>query len=218
MVIFLIAYAIYAVTVKHYNADKVVRCRTHSKPIHEKHMENIANLGKSMGLIGLSRYYFFTLLVVICIVPTGVTCIANYYIGNGDGIAEIILSFLVSLPIATVLYFFTQRLEISIQSHSLYIKTGLCTEIIPLLQLRIDQIDAIRIKEKKQWQPKLRENGISLANYNSGWFLLNNGMSALFVGGGDFFLTIPTKMNFVIMIGAKSPSILIDAIVRDLES
>jgi hypothetical protein len=191
---------------------------TPSTTIRKNRMTDDTNIGKSMQLIRPSWYSYILLFVLVCVLPTGFTFLANHYFGNSNGIKETLVSFIVSALITSGLYFFMYRLDISIQSHSLYIRTGLCTEIIPLIQLRIDQIDAIRIKEKRQWQPKLRENGISLPNYNSGWFLLNNGMSALFVGGGDFFLTIPTKMNSVIMVGAQSPSVLIDAIVRDLET
>jgi hypothetical protein len=74
-------------------------------------------------------------------------------------------------------------------------------------------VEIVDLRERSEYRPKLRTNGIGLAGLRVGWFQLANGERALlFLSGGETAVRVPTHDGFALLIGASDAPSLMRAI------
>jgi hypothetical protein len=96
--------------------------------------------------------------------------------------------------------YYMNNATISVTKEYLNIKTIFYGKRIPLNEINIDGIKKLNLYENKEYNIKIRTNGIGLPNYYVGWMKLNNGNNAL------VYLTDRTN---VVLIPVKGYDVLI---------
>lgn len=77
---------------------------------------------------------------------------------------------------------------------------------LPINALLLEQARVIDWKQEKEFKPSWKTFGAAWRGYRSGWFTLSGGQRALlFVRGALPVLLIPTRRDYVLMLGVEDP-------------
>jgi hypothetical protein len=69
--------------------------------------------------------------------------------------------------------------SIIITDKNLTIKSLFYSKSIPLEKINVNGLRQLNLQNDKEYNPKIRSNGIGLPNYYVGWMKLNNGNKSL---------------------------------------
>ena len=110
-----------------------------------------------------------------------------------------ILCLIMGIILALFIYFFysVSHVQVELSFEQITIRGDIYGRTIPLNELVIDKARKINLNETKEYQPRIRTNGIGLPGYLSGWFRLKNGEKALlFVTDWKTVIYLPTTKNY----------------------
>jgi len=105
-------------------------------------------------------------------------------------------------------------LSVSIDGDRLRIEAPLYGRSLPIVALELDRARIERLDKQSEIRPRIRTNGIGLPGYGVGWFRLKNREKALavIVGRGEV-LYLPTSEGYAILLSAREPRRLLDALI-----
>ena len=87
----------------------------------------------------------------------------------------------------------------------LRIRGGLYGRFIPKENLVDQSVKIINLNQQKEYQPRLRTNGVGLPGYSEGWFKLRNDEKALlFVTDRSNVVYIPTNQNYSVLLSVSN--------------
>jgi hypothetical protein len=110
--------------------------------------------------------------------------------------------------LAICIYFFysINHVQVELSSEQITIRGDIYGRTIPLNELVVDKARKINLNETKEYQPRIRTNGIGLPGYLSGWFRLKNGGKALlFVTDWKAVIYLPTTKNYSLLMTIQDP-------------
>lgn len=111
-----------------------------------------------------------------------------------------------------------QRHALRLEPDRLVVKSGFNTCKLALSDLRLDQARTIDLDERTEYRPMLKLNGTGLPGFRSGWYLLRDRSRAFVaMAGGRRALWIPTRRHHVLLLQARQPQPLLDAL-REMAS
>lgn len=105
-------------------------------------------------------------------------------------------------------------LSVAIDGERLRINVPLYGRLVPIRALDLDRARIERLGKHSEIRPRIRTNGIGLPGYGVGWFRLKNREKALavIVGKGEV-LYLPTSEGYAILLSARDPRRLLDALI-----
>ena len=96
--------------------------------------------------------------------------------------------------------------KFEVSEQGLQIKGSLYGRFIPKENLVDEEVKIINLNRQKEYQPKLRTNGIGLPGYSEGWFKLkNNEKALLFVTDYSKVVYIPTDQGYSVLLSVSNP-------------
>ena len=115
------------------------------------------------------------------------------------GIIPILVLITVLLGLFIGIIFAIRNTSISINDSDVVIRSFLYGRRIPISDILINEIQTTNLKENREFNVRVRTNGIGLPNFLSGWVRLNNGQRALvFLTNRENVLLMPTN-DFVLL-------------------
>jgi len=95
--------------------------------------------------------------------------------------------------------------KFEVSEQGLRIKGGIYGRFIPEENLVDEGVKIINLNRQKEYQPKLRTNGIGLPGYREGWFRLkNNEKALLFVTDYSRVVYIPTDQGYSVLLSVSN--------------
>ncbi len=106
----------------------------------------------------------------------------------------------------------SRNLKFKLTEQGLQIKGGIYGRFIPKDSFIKENAKILNINTMKDYNPKIRKNGIGLPGYKEGWFTLKNGERALlYVTDRSQVFYIPTKENYSVLLSTDQPRKLLKA-------
>lgn len=105
-------------------------------------------------------------------------------------------------------------LSLAVEGDRLHIMAPLYGRSVPIPALDLERARIERLDKHSEIRPRIRTNGIGMPGYGVGWFRLKNREKALavIVGNGEV-LYLPTSEGFAILLSAREPRQLLDALI-----
>ena len=95
--------------------------------------------------------------------------------------------------------------KFEVSEPGLRIRGGLYGRFIPKENLVDQSVKIINLNQQKEYQPRLRTNGVGLPGYSEGWFKLRNDEKALlFVTDRSNVVYIPTNQNYSVLLSVSN--------------
>ena len=118
-----------------------------------------------------------------------------------------VLVFGVGTLIGILTFFGSRIVSLEVSDRGLHVHGDMFYgRFIPRATLQIAGARAIDPAAEPGYAPKTRTNGIGLSNYQSGWFKLANGSTALlFVTDWSRAVLVPTTENFDLLVSPADP-------------
>ena len=114
-------------------------------------------------------------------------------------IVPILIIMLVLFGLFIGIIFAIKNTSISISGKDIVISSFLYGRKIPISDVLLSQAQTINLIQNKDFNVRIRTNGIGLPNFLSGWMRLNNGQRALaFLTNRENVLLLPTA-DFVLL-------------------
>ena len=111
------------------------------------------------------------------------------------------LTFAVGAFIGTVFFFGSRIVTLEVSDQGVRVRGDIYGRLIPAAALQVAEARTLDIGVESGYTPAGRTNGIGLPNYQSGWFRLANGSSALlFVTDWSHAVLVPTTEGFDLVV------------------
>lgn len=86
---------------------------------------------------------------------------------------------------------------------------------LPWSSLAVEEAEVVDLRARRELQPTWRTNGLGLPGYQVGWFRLRRkGKGLIFVTDRSRVVAIPTRLGYTLLLSAKDPHRLLDALRR----
>jgi hypothetical protein len=121
--------------------------------------------------------------------------------------------------LGTAGFFGSRLVTLEVSDRGLRVRGDVYGRSIPREALRVEQAKALDLGTDPGYAPVARTNGIGLPDYQSGWFRLANGSSALlFVTNWSRAVLVPTTERFALVVSPSDPSAFLAALQRPTTS
>jgi hypothetical protein len=115
--------------------------------------------------------------------------------------------------LGTVGFFGSRIVTLDVSDRGLRVRGDVYGRSIPREALRVDQAKPLNLGTDPGYSPVARTNGIGLPDYQSGWFRLANGSSALlFVTNWSRAVLVPTSEGFDLVVSPSDPQAFLTAL------
>jgi len=113
---------------------------------------------------------------------------------------------LLVLALAILLLTASRFVKFEISPEGLRIRGDIYGRLIPSSALLVEQARPIDLTADRDYQLKLRTNGMGLPGYSGGWHRLRNGQKCLaFVTDKKRAVYIPTRDGYVVLLSVEQP-------------
>ena len=134
-----------------------------------------------------------------------------------DAGGSTVLVLILLLPAALLALFavalWPRPLRLEVTTQELRVSGSLYGRTLARGDLELDHARAVDLRHEHALVPVRRSNGVGLANYQVGWFVLKNGQRALcFLTRRDSVVYLPTKSSFVLLFSVSQPEQLLAAL------
>ena len=125
------------------------------------------------------------------------------------------LTFALGAFIGTFFLLGSRIVTFEVSDRGVHIHGDFYGRLIPAAELQVARARAIDINVETGYRPESRTNGLGLPNYQSGWFRLANGSSALlFVTDWSKAVVVPTTERFDLVVSPADPQAFLSALNR----
>jgi hypothetical protein len=125
----------------------------------------------------------------------------------------LLVPLVVSIAISLALVGPGLRLSCALERTGLRLRGAGYGRLVPWASIEPAGAEVIDLRQRRDYLPRVRTNGIGLPGYRVGWFGLANGKRALlFVTDSKVVVRVPTRDGFDLLIGAANPHALQRAI------
>jgi hypothetical protein len=119
--------------------------------------------------------------------------------------------------LGTAFFLGSRILTLEVSDRGVRVRGDIYGRFIPRESLQVAQAKALDLGTDPGYSPVTRTNGIGLPNYQSGWFRLANGSSALlFVTNWSRAVLVPTTERFDLLVSPADPQAFLAALDRPL--
>src|SRR5215470_5073111 len=126
-----------------------------------------------------------------------------------------VLLFALGTFMGTVGFFGSRIVTLEVSDRGVRVRGDVYGRFIPREALQFGQAKALDLGTDPGYSPVARTNGIGLPDYQSGWFRLANGSSALlFVTDWSRAVLVPTTERFDLMVSPSDPPAFLAALHR----
>ena len=107
----------------------------------------------------------------------------------------------------------SRRTTFEVTPESLAVRGTMYGRNISLSLIQANEVKVLDLREKGDYSPQWRTNGLGLPDYSLGWFTLKNGEKALlFLTDRSRVAYIPTSERFSLILSAREPEQLVQAV------
>jgi hypothetical protein len=130
-------------------------------------------------------------------------------------LAVILLTLMPVLALLGTFAWTSQKTSFEASREGLRVRDPLYGRRLPLEALRLDEARTVDLGREPSLRPRRRTNGVGVPGYRAGWFRLQGGERALlFVTDPGRVLYLPTTQGFAVLLSAREPGALLDALRR----
>jgi len=102
--------------------------------------------------------------------------------------------------------YWSRNTKFELTDGGLQIRGEIYRRFIPKSSLVREDAKMLDLNAEREYQPRLRTNGIGLPGYNAGWFKLRNGKKALlFITDPSRVVYIPSKEGYAVLLSTSQP-------------
>ena len=117
--------------------------------------------------------------------------------------------------LGTLWLFGSRIVTLEVSDRGVRVRGDVYGRFIPREALRVEQAKVLDLATDPGYSPVARTNGIGLPDYQSGWFRLANGSSALlFVTNWSRAVRVPTTERFDLLVSPSDPQAFLAALDR----
>ncbi len=104
-----------------------------------------------------------------------------------------------------------RRHYIELSADALTVVTSFYSRRVPLAQLDLGHARVVDLRERTEFKPMLKTNGMAVPGFHSGWFRLRNWNSALIATSDNpRVLWLPTRLSYGLLLQPQQPEALLD--------
>jgi hypothetical protein len=119
----------------------------------------------------------------------------------------------VAALLGTLSFFGSSMVRLEVSDGGLRVRGDMYGRLIPGADLQVGRARALDLGAEPGYAPEIRTNGIGLPNYQSGWFRLANGSTALlFVTDWSRAVLVPTTEDFDLLVSPADPQAFLAAL------